>query len=241
MKTGLFDVGEKRYFALNSGAIAISDWVFFETGCAWASASGVLSETFSQSLSGAPMLAHADSLPGPVRIGDSIFFVDLNGEINTHSGWISCPINSNDKTDISSDSYFADDKGVLATGWRLVDGSWYWLDPSSFRMKRGWLYQSGAWYWLQDSGAMFENGWLVVDGAEAYFSKSGVWVNPSGSVLGVSRRDLLRWLTSHEDDGYSRYALRFATEYRHVHVSKWISSLGWFDRHELRRLCFSRL
>lgn len=204
MKTGLFDVGDKRYFALNSGAMATSDWVFFETGCAWASASGVLSETFSQSLSGAPMLAHAESLPGPVRIGDSFFFADLNGEINMHSGWIPCSINSNDATDISADRYFADDKGVLATGWRFVDGSWYWLDPSSFRMKRGWLYQSGAWYWLQDSGAMFANGWLVVDGAEAYFSKNGVWVNPSGSVLGVGRMDLLRWLTSHEDDGYYR-------------------------------------
>lgn len=215
MKTGLFDVGDKRYFALNSGAMAASDWVFFETGCAWASASGVLSETFSQSLSGAPMLAHADSLPGPVRVGDSIFFVGLNGEINTHSGWIPCSINSNDQSDMCVDRYFADDKGVLATGWRLVDGSWYWLDPSSFRMKRGWLYQSGAWYWLQNSGAMFENGWLVVDGAEAYFSKSGVWVNPSGSVLGVSRRDLLRWLTSHEDDGYyrgTRYDTRLNTD-----------------------------
>lgn len=204
MKTGLFGVGDTRYFALDSGAMATSDWVFFEAGCAWASASGVLSETFSQSSDGAPLLAHTDSLPGPVHVGDSVFFADVNGEINTHAGWNPGSYLPNDKSDLSVDWYFADTNGVLATGWRFVDGYWYWLEPSSFRMKRGWLNQSGAWYWLQNSGAMFENGWLVIDGAEAYFSKSGVWVNPSGSVLGVGRRDLLRWLTSHEDDGYYR-------------------------------------
>lgn len=204
MKTGLIDVGDTRYFALDSGVMATSDWVFFEGGCAWASASGVLSETFSQSSDGMPLLAHGDSLPGPVHVGDSVFFADVNGEVNTHAGWNPSPHLSNDKSDMSVDWYFADTSGVLATGWRFVDGYWYWFEPSSFRMKRGWLNQSGAWCWLQDSGAMFENGWLVVDGAEAYFSKSGVWVNPSGSVLGVGRRDLLRWLTSHEDDGYYR-------------------------------------
>lgn len=204
MKTGLIDVGDTRYFALDSGVMATSEWVFFEGGCAWASASGVLSESFSQSSDGAPLLAHGDSLPGPVHVGDSVFFADVNGEVNTHAGWNPSSHLSNDKSDMFVDWYFADTNGVLATGWRFVDGYWYWFEPSSFRMKRGWLNQSGAWYWLQDSGAMFENGWLVVDGAEAYFSKSGVWVNPSGSVLGVGRRDLLRWLTSHEDDGYYR-------------------------------------
>lgn len=75
MKTGLIDVGDMRYFALDSGAMATSDWVFFGAGCALASASGVLYETF-QSSDGAPLLAHTDSLPGPVHVGDSVFFAD---------------------------------------------------------------------------------------------------------------------------------------------------------------------
>lgn len=47
METGLIDVGDMRYFALDSGAMATSEWVFFDAGCALASASGVLYETFS--------------------------------------------------------------------------------------------------------------------------------------------------------------------------------------------------
>lgn len=76
MKTGLIDVCDTRYFALGSGTMAKSDWVFFKAGCAWASTSGILSETFSQSSDGAPLLAHIDSLLGPVYVGDSVFFAD---------------------------------------------------------------------------------------------------------------------------------------------------------------------
>lgn len=76
MKTGLIDVGDTRYFALDSGAMATPDWVFFEAGCAWASVSSFLSKTSSQSSDGAPLLAHTDSLPGTVYIGDLVFFAD---------------------------------------------------------------------------------------------------------------------------------------------------------------------
>lgn len=61
MKTGLIDVGDMRYFALDSGVMATSDWVFFEAGCALSSASGVLSEAFFSP----PTVRHCWRIPTP--------------------------------------------------------------------------------------------------------------------------------------------------------------------------------
>ncbi len=81
--------------------------------------------------------------------------------------------------------YYASSNGVLKSGWQYINGAWYWMDLSTFKMKTGWLNDGGTWYWLQPSGAMFANGWLKIDGVDYYFNASGAWLNTSGSVLGV--------------------------------------------------------
>lgn len=204
MRTGEFAVGSTRYFSYDSGAMASSCWINLNDGMAWANSSGALSEPLPTSSDGSPVVAdRADlsSLPGTIHIGDAVFYVDANGAVNVTSGWIM----SNGASGESDNTwYYASSNGVLKSGWQYVNGAWYWMDPSTFKMKTGWLNDGGTWYWLQPSGAMFANGWLKIDGVDYYFNASGAWLNTSGSVLGVNRSSLVNWLMSHENDGYYR-------------------------------------
>ena len=204
MRTGEFAVGSTCYFSYDSGAMASSCWINLNDGIAWANSSGALSEPLPTSSDGSPVVAdRADlsSLPGTIHIGDAVFYVDASGAVNVTSGWIM----SNGASGESDNTwYYASSNGVLKSGWQYVNGAWYWMDPSTFKMKTGWLNDGGTWYWLQPSGAMFANGWLKIDGVDYYFNASGAWLNTSGSVLGVNRSSLVNWLMSHENDGYYR-------------------------------------
>ena len=57
--------------------------------------------------------------------------------------------------------------GNKLTGWQLVNGTWYYMDPTTAIMKTGWLNDNGTWYYLQSSGAM-KTGWLL-DGSTWYY------------------------------------------------------------------------
>lgn len=215
MRTGEYTVDNTRYYSFDSGAMASSCWINLSDGVSWANSSGALSEPLPTSFDGSPVVAdRADlsSLPGPIHIGDAVFYVDANGVVNVTSGWIM----SNDASDENGNTwYYASSNGVLKSGWQYVNGAWYWMDPSTFKMKTGWLNDGGTWYWLQPSGAMFANGWLKIDGVDYYFTASGAWLNTSGSVLGVNRSSLVNWLMSHENDGYyrgTRYDTRVSQE-----------------------------
>lgn len=204
MRTGEFAVGSTRYFSYDSGVMASSCWINLSNGMAWANSSGALSEPLPTSSDGSPVVADrtdSSSLPGVIHIGDAVFYADANGAVNVASGWFM----SKDASDESGNTwYYASSNGVLKSGWQYVNGAWYWMDPSTYKMKTGWLNDRGTWYWLQPSGAMFANGWLKIDGVDYYFNASGAWLNTSGSVLGVNRSSLVNWLMSHENDGYYR-------------------------------------
>lgn len=204
MRTGEYTVDNTRYYSFDSGAMASSCWINLSDGVSWANSSGALSEPLPTSSDGSPVVADrvgSSSLPGVIHIGDAVFYADANGAVNVASGWIM----SKDASDESSNTWYcASSNGVLKSGWQYVNGAWYWMDPSTYKMKTGWLNNSGTWYWLQSSGAMFANGWLKIDGVDYYFNASGAWLNTSGSVLGVNRSSLVNWLMSHENDGYYR-------------------------------------
>lgn len=204
MRTGEYTVGDTRYYSFDSGAMASSCWINLSDGMSWVDSSGALNDPLPIAPDGSPVASgcvDSSSLPGIIHIGDSVFYADANGAINVASGWIL----SKDASGESGNTwYYASSNGVLKSGWQYVNGAWYWMDPSAFKMKTGWLNDGGTWYWLQPSGAMFANGWLKIDGVDYYFNASGAWLNTSGSVLGVNRSSLVNWLMSHENDGYYR-------------------------------------
>ncbi|WP_297424614.1 N-acetylmuramoyl-L-alanine amidase family protein [Clostridium sp.] len=67
--------------------------------------------------------------------------------------------------------YFFDSNSVMKTGWINDGGKWYYLDPSG-SMKTGWINDSGKWYYTSSSGDM-QTGWLLDNGAWYYLNTSG--------------------------------------------------------------------
>ena len=60
----------------------------------------------------------------------------------------------------------------MATGWKELDGSWYYLNPDG-SMATGWVEGApGQWYYLDESGRMLTN--TVVDGCQ--LDASGLWM-----------------------------------------------------------------
>ena len=95
---------------------------------------------------------------------DGIVYKGL-GSSETISGWY-----------LSGDTwYYADEEGVLKTGWLNLDGTWYYLDPSTGAMRTGWVYVDGRWYWLASSGAM-ATGWVTVGGTKWQLDASGALI-----------------------------------------------------------------
>lgn len=184
------------------------------------------------SVDGKTFYANADGelQSGWVRIGDSFHFFDSDYAMQTGwywdgSSWYWLDSDGSMATgwrSISGSGYFFDDSGAMVTGWKQCGkawyffndsgsmctgwlswgGAWYYLD-SSGAMQTGWLHYGSAWYWLDEAtGRMASSGWYDCDGTCSWFNASGVWVDTSGSVLGVSRQRLLEQLISHENDSY---------------------------------------
>ena len=59
----------------------------------------------------------------------------------------------------------------MVTGWKLVDGKWYYLESNGV-MAIGWKELGGIWYYLNESGAMVK-GWQTISGKTYYFNDSG--------------------------------------------------------------------
>lgn len=58
-----------------------------------------------------------------------------------------------------------------ATGWRLINGIWYFFD-SFGTMRTGWISSGGEWYYADLSGAM-QTGVIQIEGKIYLFSTNG--------------------------------------------------------------------
>ncbi|NRZ29305.1 beta strand repeat-containing protein [Clostridium beijerinckii] len=62
--------------------------------------------------------------------------------------------------------------GYMETGWKFIDGKWYFL-KSNGAMATGWTYVDGSWYYLYSDGSMA--GDTEIDGYR--LDTSGAWIN----------------------------------------------------------------
>ena len=96
------------------------------------------------------------------------------------------------------------------TGWKQIQGSWYYLDPADGSMKtgffqdssgtlyytdaagrmlsgNGWKQIRGNWYWVQPSGAI-ARGWKQNRGTWYYLDESGAMVTGERTIDGTVYR-----------------------------------------------------
>ncbi len=201
MVTGEFEAYGDHYYALGNGAIQMSGWAPYGEGLALLKSNGAVIFVAGKNASGVPVVqsgtqstVRGDSweqdLPGFFSVDGRTFYANPDGALQT--GW----------TCIGDSYYFFDSDYAMQTGWYWDGSSWYYLG-SNGAMQTGWLHYGSAWYWLDEAtGRMASSGWYDCDGTRSWFNASGVWVDASGSVLGVSRQRLLEQLISHENDSY---------------------------------------
>lgn len=201
MATGEFEAYGDHYYAQADGAIQMSGWAPCGEGLALLQSNGAVIFVAGKNASGVPVVqggaqstVRGDSweqaLPGFFSVDGKTFYANADGELQ--SGWV-C---------MGDSLHFFDSDYVMQTGWYWDGSSWYWLDSDGSKAT-GWLHDGSAWYWLDEAtGRMASSGWYDCDGTRSWFNASGVWVDTSGSVLGVSRQRLLEQLISHENDSY---------------------------------------
>ncbi|NGT68233.1 SH3 domain-containing protein [Clostridium perfringens] len=85
--------------------------------------------------------------------------VDTNTDLN-YDKWVN-----------KDGKWYYYENGKMVTGWKLVDGEWYYLGSDGV-MVTGWIELGDIWYYLSDSGAMVK-GWQTISGKTYYFNDSG--------------------------------------------------------------------
>ena len=66
--------------------------------------------------------------------------------------------------------YYASNKAV--TGWKQVDGKWYFFNAEGVSQK-WWVQDNGTWYYLEASGALKVSQWFEVNGKWYYVDATG--------------------------------------------------------------------
>ena len=66
-----------------------------------------------------------------------------------------------------------DEKGYMVTGWRKIDGKWYFFDEKSGAMKKGWILWSGSWFYLDPETGVMHTGWIDYKAKRCYLEPSG--------------------------------------------------------------------
>ncbi len=102
--------------------------------------------------------------------GDNWYYFYGNGQMATEF------------IDLGGYSYYfepssTDGKAVMLTGWKYIDGKWFYFNPNSDGykglMKRAcWAYIDGYWYYFYYDGTMAYN--TYIDGY--YVNSNGAWV-----------------------------------------------------------------
>ena len=94
---------------------------------------------------------------------------ERNGWVKTEIGWM------------------YNEKGKPVTGWKQIDGKWYYFESTGVT-QTGWKLVSGKWYYFHTDGAM-RTDWKQIDGKWYYFHTDGAmrtgWKQTGGKMKGI--------------------------------------------------------
>lgn len=65
-----------------------------------------------------------------------------------------------------------DETNNLLTGWKQVEGLWYYLNPNGV-MATGWIKDKEKWYYLNEKGVMLSNCNIEIKGKTYSFNSDG--------------------------------------------------------------------
>lgn len=81
------------------------------------------------------------------------------------------PIGASAKWEFDRNGYWYTEGDSYATGWRFIDGYWYYFHSNGYKA-RGWQKLDEKWYYFDRDGTMVANG--LVGGY--YVGENGAWV-----------------------------------------------------------------
>ena len=64
----------------------------------------------------------------------------------------------------------------LKTGWKNIDGKWYYLDADGVVLTSKWIRTNNKWYYLDKDGVMVTSKWIRTNNKWYYLDKDGVMV-----------------------------------------------------------------
>ena len=99
---------------------------------------------------------------------DKTYYFGITGQLKTGLFSAISP------TDGNSESYYADADGVLQTGWKQLDGYWYFFSPAAETL---WSQINGKWYFFNIYGQM-QTGWFYQNDKTYYLDEN------TGMVVG---------------------------------------------------------
>lgn len=73
------------------------------------------------------------------------------------------------------------EKGVVAKGWKQIDGQWYNFGNNGI-MQKGWMLKNGIWHYVWSDGIMASNCWVSNGGFWYYFDANGNRVADSSVI-----------------------------------------------------------
>lgn len=164
MQVGFVDLGSGKYYLDATGAMK-TGWILVDGNWYWAYSSGALASSW-QTIGGAHYYFDSQTFimfKGRQKIDGRTY---IFGDYGLANGWYKD----------GADWYYCSN-GIAATGWKLVNGAWYYLDPASDgKMSVGYLDLGNAAYYLKPNGAMAV-GWAQVEDGWYFASQSGALIS----------------------------------------------------------------
>lgn len=70
-------------------------------------------------------------------------------------------------------TFYFNERGYMVTGWKKVDGKWYFFDEKNGDMKKGWIFWHGSWFYLDPETGVMHTGWIDYKAKRCYLEPSG--------------------------------------------------------------------
>lgn len=154
LKTGMFSVGEKTYYASvtgdkpgtasDYGKLTLDDWALVDGYWYFFNEEGVMEkDRLLEREDGTYLLAEdGKMLTGKQQIDNAYYFFNSSGR-------------------------------MVKNNWGYVNGTYYWLGSDGKMLLNQWLNLNGIYYFLQSDGTMAASEWLVIGGHYYHFNKWG--------------------------------------------------------------------